>query len=71
MRSIVWGLQLLEINIFFELVLSNLWLNPTASAVAVASSNKEALAISMPVKSIIDCWKFKSISRRPCATSGW
>ena len=42
-----------------------------ASAAAVASSNNDALAISIPVKSIIMVWKFKSASNRPCAISAW
>ncbi len=42
-----------------------------ASAAAVASSSKEALAKSRPVKSIDIVWKFNSDSKRPCAISGW
>ena len=40
-----------------------------ASAAAVASSNKEAFAISIPVKSVIMVWKFNKLSKRPCAIS--
>ncbi len=42
-----------------------------ASAAAVASSSNEALAISMPVSSLIMVWKFSSASSRPCAISAW
>ena len=36
-----------------------------ASAAAVASSSKEALANSMPVRSTTICWKFNNTSKRP------
>ena len=36
-----------------------------ASAAAVGSSSKEALEISIPVRSIIICWKLSNISNRP------
>jgi hypothetical protein len=36
-----------------------------ASAAAVASSNKEALEISIWVRSITMVWKFKRASKRP------
>ncbi|MNE63985.1 hypothetical protein D3C80_1593690 [compost metagenome] len=36
-----------------------------ASAAAVASSSKEALAICMPVRSLTRVWKLSSASRRP------
>ncbi|MNG11134.1 hypothetical protein D3C84_946470 [compost metagenome] len=42
-----------------------------ASAAAVASSSNEALAISMPVRSLIRVWKFSSASSRPWEISGW
>ena len=42
-----------------------------ASAAAVASSSKEALAISMPVRSQTSVWKFSSASSRPWAISAW
>ncbi|MNF35436.1 hypothetical protein D3C84_163050 [compost metagenome] len=42
-----------------------------ASAAAVASSSKEALAIDRPVRSMIRVWKFSSASRRPWEISGW
>ena len=45
--------------------------NAIASAAAVPSSNKEALAISIPVNSITIVWKFKMASKRPCAISAW
>jgi hypothetical protein len=42
-----------------------------ASAAAVASSKSEAFAISIPVRSMTICWKFKSASSRPWLTSAW
>ena len=42
-----------------------------ASAAAVPSSSSEALAISIPVRSITAVWKLSSASRRPCAISAW
>ena len=42
-----------------------------ASAAAVASSSKLALANSMPVKSQTMVWKFNKASRRPWLISGW
>ena len=42
-----------------------------ASAAAVASSSREALAISSPVRSLIMVWKFSSASSLPCEISGW
>ena len=42
-----------------------------ASAAAVASSNSDALANSMPVRSHTMCWKFSKASRRPCDISAW
>jgi len=42
-----------------------------ASAAAVLSSNREAFAISIPVKSMTIVWKFSSASRRPWAISAW
>ena len=42
-----------------------------ASAAAVPSSSKEALAISMPVKSNTMVWKFNKASKRPWAISAW
>ena len=41
----------------------------TASATAVASSSREALAISRPVSSMTVFWKFSRASRRPCEIS--
>ena len=42
-----------------------------ASAAAVASSSREALAIGSPVRSATMVWKFSSASSRPCEISGW
>ena len=42
-----------------------------ASAVAVASSSSEALASSMPVRSMTICWKLSRASSRPWLTSAW
>ena len=44
---------------------------PIASAAAVASSSIDALAISMPVRSVTIVWKLQSASSRPCEISGW
>ena len=41
-----------------------------ASAAAVASSNSEALAMSIAVKSLTMVWKFNNASRRPWLISG-
>ena len=43
----------------------------TPSAAAVASSSIEALAMSMPVRSVTMVWKLTSASSRPCEISGW
>ena len=40
-----------------------------ATAAAVPSSSSEALAISMPVRSVTSVWKFSNASRRPCEIS--
>ena len=42
-----------------------------ASAAAVASSSSDALARSIPVRSLTMVWKLRSASRRPCEISGW
>ena len=42
-----------------------------ASAAAVASSSIEALAISVPVRSVTIVWKVMSASSRPWEISGW
>ena len=42
-----------------------------ASAAAVASSSSDALATSIPVRSLTIVWKLRSASRRPCAISAW
>ena len=42
-----------------------------ASAAAVASSSSDALATSMPVRSLTAVWKVSSASRRPWAISAW
>ena len=44
-----------EIKTMLLSFLLSLWLRPIASAAAVPSSNKDAFAISIPVKSIIIC----------------
>ncbi len=43
----------------------------TASAAAVASSSIDALAMSMPVRSVTMVWKLISASMRPCEISAW
>ena len=42
-----------------------------ASAAAVDSSSIEALARSIPVRSLTIVWKLSSASRRPWLISGW
>ena len=42
-----------------------------ASAAAVASSSRDALAISLPERSETIVWKFRSASKRPCEISAW
>ena len=42
-----------------------------ASAAAVPSSSRDALAISRPVRSDTAVWKLSSASRRPCEISAW
>ncbi len=42
-----------------------------ASAAAVPSSSSEALARSMPVRSLTIVWKFSRASSRPWEISGW
>ena len=42
-----------------------------ASAAAVASSRRDALAISMPVRSLTIVWKLSSASSLPWEISGW
>ena len=42
-----------------------------ASAAAVASSSMEALAMSMPVRSVTMVWKLTSASMRPWLISAW
>ena len=42
-----------------------------ASDAAVPSSSSDALAMSMPVRSVTIVWKLSSDSRRPCEISGW
>ena len=47
------------------------WQSVIASAAAVPSSSSDALAISMPVRSLTIVWKLRSASSRPCEISGW
>ena len=42
-----------------------------ASAAAVPSSSREALAVGRPVRSPITVWKLRSASSRPWEISGW
>ena len=44
---------------------------PIASAAAVASSSRLALAMGRPVRSSTMVWKLSSASSLPCAISGW
>ena len=47
------------------------WAMAIASAAAVASSSMEALARSMPVRSLTIVWKLSRASSRPWLISGW
>ena len=42
-----------------------------ASAAAVDSSSIDALAMSIPVRSVTIVWKLRSASSRPWLISGW
>ena len=42
-----------------------------ASAAAVDSSSIDALAISIPVRSVTIVWKLRRASKRPWLISGW
>ena len=69
-RSMFWGKQVSETKnlCVFRFTASRLLFPNSiaiASAAAVASSNKEALAIGMAVKSITIVWKFNRASKRP------
>ncbi|MPM92322.1 hypothetical protein SDC9_139457 [bioreactor metagenome] len=46
-------------------------ISSTASITAVASSSRDALAISRPVRSSTTVWKFSRASSRPWEISGW
>jgi hypothetical protein len=69
--SIVYGKICLETK--------NLFLSPPrvlkaiyiASAAAVASSRRDALAMSIAVSSVIIVWKLRRDSRRPYEISAW
>lgn len=50
---------------------SHLWHSCIASAAAVASSSREALAMSKPVMSHTMVWKLSKLSSLPWDTSGW
>ena len=47
------------------------WHSVIASAAAVASSSRDALAMSMPVRSLTMVWKLSRTSSRPWEISGW
>jgi hypothetical protein len=53
------------------LFLLALRISSTASATAVASSSRDALATGSPVRSWTMVWKFSSASSRPWEISGW
>ena len=53
------------------LPVANASLLDEGTAAAVASSSSEALATSIPVRSLTIVWKLISDSSRPCAISAW
>ena len=63
--SMVCGCTSSAIKYRLDLLLVTRLASAMASAAAVASSSKDALASSMPVKSSVNCWKFNSDSKRP------
>ena len=63
--AIVCGWQSPETRNFCDLVLEIRFDIAMASAAAVASSSKDALAISIPVKSVTISWKTSSASSLP------
>ena len=63
--SMVCGKQWLATNNLSLFLRLERFISVIASAAAVASSNKEAFEISMPVRSMITCWKLSSASKRP------
>ncbi|MNH32091.1 hypothetical protein D3C79_925100 [compost metagenome] len=68
--SITWGCTSSATKKRLDLDLAMRLASAMASAAAVASSSREALARSMPVRSRVSCWKLSSASRRPWASSG-
>ena len=65
MTSIVCGKHCSSTKNLFALELETLLANAIASAAAVASSRREALEISKPVKSEIKVWKLIRASSLP------
>jgi hypothetical protein len=70
--SMVWGWQASETQkVLASFFLRALKARVMASAAAVPSSSREALAISIPVRSVTRVWKLSSASSRPWEISGW
>jgi aminomethyltransferase len=69
--SMVCGNTSSATNMMRRSLLRLRWHSVMASAAAVASSSIDALAISMPVRSVTMVWKLMIASRRPCEISGW
>ena len=75
-RDKVWGKIASEtknlLTLFFFWSLSLTANNKLiASAAAVLSSKRDALASSIPVRSVTIVWKFNNASKRPWAISAW
>jgi hypothetical protein len=71
MTALVWGWrsEATKKARAFDLALRSAMV--MASAAAVASSRREALATGRPVRSATMVWKLRRASRRPWAISGW
>ena len=67
----VCGWQSPDTTMALPLALTERLASVMASAAAVASSSMEALAMSMPVRSVTMVWKLTSASMRPWEISAW
>ena len=69
--AMVWGWQSASTTNVSPAAVPTRCSKVIASAAAVASSRSDALASSVPVRSVTIVWKFSSASRRPWEISGW